>query len=169
MSQSRAPLVRALRRLFVAYGQAHDIDRAGVYAELLADLAPEELERACWRLCQTGGRFLPTVAEIRSAVAEARCALPAAELAWREVLAAVGRYGRDRRPEWSSPAIAEAVEAVGWRDICLSTTIGVERAHFLRAYGAARGRAIELEQVGPVRELVGSVAFKQIGGKHGEG
>lgn len=54
--------------------------------------------------------------------------------AWGEVLEQVGRTGSYGVPEFSTELIKKAVQCVGWRDICLSENIGVERAHFLRAY-----------------------------------
>lgn len=47
---------------------------------------------------------------------------PDAGLAWEEVQRQIRKvgYDPDRDPEWSHPAIAAAVKAVGWRVLCMS-------------------------------------------------
>ncbi len=155
-------IVRLLQKLFSAYGQAHDTARASVYVEYLADLPVEDVAEAVARACQTGGRFLPTISELRAYVAESRCELAPVEIAWTEVLRQVRLVGRYRVPRWSSPAVAEAVEAIGWQAICDATNQDVTRAHFARAYGATRRRALESEQVG--RQLLGGGKRLELGG-----
>jgi len=140
-------LVRAVQKLFMAYSKAGDLDRARVYCEALSDLPVDVVSAAIDRLIRTA-RFLPAVAEIREVVAEARCGLLDADVAWGEVLAQVRRCGRYRIPTWSSPALAAAVDAIGWHEICDSTEQGVTRAHFTKAYRATRARAVESEQLG---------------------
>jgi len=57
-----------------------------------------------------------------------------AQEAWGKVLREVSRIGSYGQPVFSTPEIKQSVDCVGWRDICLSQNIGVERAHFMRAY-----------------------------------
>lgn len=57
-----------------------------------------------------------------------------AEMAWSEVLDKVRSVGYYGSPEFSSEEIKKSVECIGWKTICLSECIGVERAHFFRAY-----------------------------------
>lgn len=107
-----------------------------VYAEMLADLDFADAERAVVEIIAES-RFFPTIAEIRERVASERVALPPAELAWADVLAAVRKVGVYRTPVFDNPCTAIAVSNVGWRAICNSETPGVERAHFIRAYERA--------------------------------
>ncbi|AUW92606.1 hypothetical protein BXT84_00450 [Sulfobacillus thermotolerans] len=55
----------------------------------------------------------------------------------RQQIRAVGVYGH---PEWPHPAIAAAVEALGWDTLCLSTNPEADRAHFLRFFEVAQRR-----------------------------
>lgn len=155
-------MIDALRKLFTAYGQGRDLERAAVYAEMLSDLDPGDVAEAVRVCCQTGGRFLPTISELRSVVAESRCSLPDADVAWGEVLRAIRRVGRYRIPSWSSQAVADAVEAIGWQALCDTANQDVTRAHFARAYTSTRRRAIEAEQTG--QPLLGTAQRLQIGG-----
>lgn len=62
------------------------------------------------------------------------------DAAWAEVqrqIRAVGYYGQ---PTWSHPAIAAAVDALGWDRLCTSTQPQTDRAHFLRFYATAQKR-----------------------------
>ena len=123
-------------------------DTAAVYAAMLADLPLEEAKAAVQLLVQTS-RFFPTIAEIREKVAEARCGdLTAPELAWGEVQEAIGRVGSYHRPLFANPAIQRAVDAIGWRAICLDENLSATRARFLDAYKAARAQAIEAVATG---------------------
>lgn len=67
--------------------------------------------------------------------------LPDVDEAWGEVLRqirAVGYYGQ---PQWTHPAIAETVAALGWQELCMSDNAVADRAHFGQFYGKARTRA----------------------------
>lgn len=56
--------------------------------------------------------------------------------AWGEVLQKISSVGSWGKPEFSSPLIKQAVEGVGWKDMCMSENISMERAHFLKIYEA---------------------------------
>jgi len=59
---------------------------------------------------------------------------PAAE-AWNEVLSLIASVGSYNYPsKFSSVAVQKAVDGVGWREMCMSTKIGIERAHFYKIY-----------------------------------
>jgi len=60
--------------------------------------------------------------------------LPLPADAWSEVLLVVSRVGCYGQPEFSHPAIGRAVDGIGWRSICMSENIGIERAHFFKIY-----------------------------------
>jgi Loader and inhibitor of phage G40P len=112
-------------------------DTLEVYRIWLSDLPYEPARAAVVTIIATE-RFFPTVAEIREAAAQLVTGVPVAEAAWAEVMAAVREHGMDGWPEWSHPAVAEAVRAIGWHLICGSTNVATERAHFLRIYAAMR-------------------------------
>lgn len=137
--------MRLVSKLAAAYpsarlGQDDELrETLEVYAQMLIDLEFVDAERAVVA-CIAECKFFPTVAEIRERVAVAAVAACPAELAWNEVLAAVRLHGIYATPQFENPCTAIAVSNVGWRAICNSETIGVERAHFVRAYN----RALEL-------------------------
>lgn len=112
----------------------------------LIDLDFDQAQAAVVELVRSA-RFLPKVAEIREAIVEADLNLPEPELAWEEVLDAIRRVGPYRTPVWSSPEVAQAVRAVGWRTMLESTNIQSERRCFIDAYRAARTRAVRGEKV----------------------
>lgn len=114
---------------------------ATAYHWALADL-PYPIVEAAIREALRSSRFFPTPAELRAVIAERLLGYPAPEEAWRQVqdrVRSVGHYGA---PGFGEGPIAQAVDAIGWRNICLSETPGVERAHFLRAYEGYRERAL---------------------------
>ena len=61
---------------------------------------------------------------------------PGAAEAWQQVRIQVQRVGPYHQPRFSHPRIAEAVNVIGWRTLCDSEEIRIERAHFLKAYDA---------------------------------
>lgn len=88
--------------------------------------------------------YPPSIAELRQKCAEFTSApiKPAGD-AWQDVRKMVRRYGYYQE-EAALAAMDEltrqAVQGVGFRDICLSTNIATERAHFLRLYDALAER-----------------------------
>lgn len=93
----------------------------------------------------SGERFPPPVGVIRSTAfdvlrdqGDARLP-PDLDRAQIEVNEAVQR-GYRFVPEWSHPAIAEAVKAVGWGTLCRAPDITGLQAHFRDFYALARAR-----------------------------
>jgi len=77
-----------------------------------------------------------------------------ADAAWAEVqrqIRTVGYYGQ---PTWSHPAIAAAVDALGWDTLCRSTNPEADRAHFLRFYALAQKREQARQQWAALPERV---------------
>ena len=107
-----------------------------MWYRMLSDLTPEQFYKGIKTFCLKHKDIFPTtniVAYIRE-YALIDESIPTPEEAWGEVIKAIARYGYCGKPEFSSPLIANAVECIGWRDMCMSENIGVERAHFMRAY-----------------------------------
>lgn len=134
-------------------------DTLDIYLEDLADLPPELVVQAI-RECRRAETFFPAVAEIRKRVIAiaAGPVLVDPEAAWGEVMREAQRVGFSRLPVWhngqshpapgpefSSPLIAEAVEAIGWRDICMTDIdqLGTLRAQFRDALRAIQNRKID--------------------------
>lgn len=112
-----------------------------VYESMLADLDRESAHRAVSRLMATS-KWLPTIAEIRSAAVDLR--LGAQRLggeAWGDVSAAVRRFGRGQSPTFDDPIVAECVRQMGWLSICNSTNDAADRARFIEMYNGLAARA----------------------------
>ena len=112
-------------------------ERAEIYARFLRDLDYKAASAAVTKLIATS-KFVPTIADIRSAVAELTAGIPEPEEALEEVVEAArrGRY------EFSHPAVKRAVDALGWEYIQYSEDPGVWRSQFLRLYGPIREREL---------------------------
>lgn len=112
---------------------------ASAYEEFLLDLDAAAATRAVKRLIAES-KFFPSIAEIRDRVASSAINARPAELAWGDVLHAVGRVGIYRTPEFDDPCTAIAVSSLGWRQICNAdeSEHGVMRAQFREAYKRAQ-------------------------------
>jgi hypothetical protein len=123
-------------------GMTEDETRAWarVYHRGLMDLDAAEAHGAVERLIRTSV-FLPTVAEIRSAVVTVAIGQQkrGAE-AWGEVIASIGRHGRGHAPgegwQLADPIAARVVDGLGWRALCDSENQVADRARFIEAYDA---------------------------------
>lgn len=133
----RSESERCAEMVSLAYREPLNEDALKLYATLIADLDYAAAVAAIHAHIQTE-KWRPTVAELRERVAAATLSLPEPELAWGEVLRQISSYGcqREGRPQWSCPEIARAVEAVGWRSICLEEHVPSSRRSFLDAYAS---------------------------------
>ena len=132
------------------------------YVCLLEDLPAKTLERAA--LEHIGrSKFFPTIAELRQAafdLLEAGSPLPEGHEAWQTVLSEVERVGHAGKPEFDSPLIAKAVETLGWRTICLSDNVSIERAHFMQVYSGLVAKERDL-----LRQLPEGITFLKPAGQ----
>ena len=83
--------------------------------------------------------------------------------AWAEVRGLIGKVGSYGYPKFSSRAIDKAVSAVGWRDMCLSENIMIERAHFLKIYDSIVKREEESQMMlpgNPLKKMIENVGKK---------
>lgn len=117
------------------------------YSEMLADLSWAAASMAVKELAATS-QWWPAISEIRGVVARLQVSPATSGDAWAEVCQAVRNVGRYKVPEWSSPAVERAVDAVGgWQVICDSEMLAAERKCFLAAYEAATQRELHEVQV----------------------
>jgi hypothetical protein len=105
---------------------------------LLGDIAAPEAANALLEHIAESA-MPPTISDIRRRVADRRVSAPAPGDAWGEVRRKIDSVGRYRSPEWSHPAIASAVEAIGWQVLCDTPVdqAGTVRAQFERYFTAA--------------------------------
>lgn len=133
-----ASVVAAIAAAFPQWPASKETVR--VYADLLGDLSHADVMAALRDLLLTEDRW-PTVASIRRSVANRAGVLaPSAMQAWGEVTRQADTVGRTGRPRWSHPALEEAVKAIGWYEICMSTNPETLRSQFTRMYEDAQRR-----------------------------
>ena len=107
-------------------------EKLDLWHALISDIPFADAKKALYYVLNTN-KFEPRPADIRGAITKLEISgVPTAEQAWGEVLRKANIYAK--HIEWSHPLIAEAVQIIGLRTICESETIGVERAHFFKAY-----------------------------------
>jgi hypothetical protein len=89
-------------------------------------------------------KFPPTIADIREEVTKIiHPTIDDGEQKWLEVLEAVKKYGSYNEPEALrslDEVTRQAVKTIGYRTICVSEKIGVERAHFFKVYNSITKR-----------------------------
>lgn len=144
---------------------------AGIWAETLAHLDPEVLERACQRVLRTS-RFFPTPADILGQIEQAdELALQAeAEGAWQQVLEYVRHWvvpdlpgGVARRAPALPPAIVAAVRVAGGLvriESCSQDELTWVRKLFLETYmrGQKADELAALSSTAEGRKLLAEVA-----------
>ena len=105
------------------------------YWSMLSDLIDKEYIIAINKIVKGTRELYPNtnlVALIREKAKEEDKKLPGE--AWQEVLGEISRIGSWGRPKFSDILIEKSVDAIGWKYICMSTNIMVERAHFFKVY-----------------------------------
>ena len=125
--------------LFVLLGAAYPREpiteaQIGLYEAFLAPYAFDTVRNAVLRHIAQSPWF-PRISDLLALIAEPDTV--SADQAWAEVqrqIRSVGVYGT---PQWSHPAIAAAVTALGWEAVCRSTNPEADRAHFLRFFDTA--------------------------------
>jgi hypothetical protein len=128
-------------------------ETVSVYAELLSDLSVEQVEKAVKELLMTSDRWL-SIASIRRKVAEQSGSLaPSKAEAWGEVQVQMRVSGTYGHPTFSHNAIAETVQHLGWRSLCMSENIETSRSQFWRAYEELVSRYDRVALVGNQLEL----------------
>lgn len=140
-----ADVVTVLRALYPR--TSFPPETAALYMEMLRDMPEDEVAEACKRIVRRS-MYLPTVAEIRREVIEARLQLPTPGEAWEMVLARAHGEHSGRLPE---PLLA-AYRALGGRwAIQTSTNLGPMRHAFERDYDQRCERLIFTEMGARVR------------------
>jgi hypothetical protein len=115
------------------------VETLTLYQQFLADCKAETAALVVTQWIAVEKRF-PRIAELRERYSRhAGTAPPDIDQAWRIAMEAASR---GRYPFTAHPAVRAAIDAVGFRDMRLSTEPGVIRAHFARAYEATRIRSV---------------------------
>lgn len=162
--QETATLLLILRTIWPDISASDDTVTAWAWA---FDGVPYALaEDAAKRYIRTG-KFPPKPAELLELISVQQVApdlIP--EAAWGEVQAEVRRVGYNRPPifhggrfldppqrQFSSPLIAQAVDSIGWAELCTSEKPEIVRAQFIKSLAALMGRAVKRVQTGDAPAL----------------
>lgn len=107
-----------------------------LYESMLADQDADATGKAIARLIGSC-RFLPTIAEIRSTIADLQFGpvRPGGE-AWGDVIQAIRRVGHMGTPKFADPIVADIVRGWGWRQLCCEGDDVADRSQFVRLYDA---------------------------------
>lgn len=130
-------------------------ETVAVYVELLSDLDRNEAQNALRSLLMAS-EFPPSVATIRKKVLEQQDGLPLNKAeAWELVMSMVRRYGIYERPVFEDESVSQVVQAIGYRELCLSTNTDTIRAQFFRLYEEVATKTLEakLTSIGFRNEL----------------
>lgn len=106
-----------------------------LYTRILSDLPPQTILAAVVQHVASS-KWFPRVAELREIATGLLPGgdIPTVTAAYGEVQSRIADTGSYGVPEWSHPAIAKTVEAMGWRSICFSEEPDVCRSNFIRLY-----------------------------------
>lgn len=154
----------ALRALFPA-GEFTEQSQLA-YMALLQPYDGDDLLRAVIALGTTRqNSFVPPVAELITAIgALGQERLPGFDEALVEVRGEIRRVGSYGTPSFSHPCIAQAVAAIGWRELCLSEEPQIIFAQLRMMYQSAIQRVTEtraaLAANGPAARLLTGLADK---------
>jgi len=144
---------------------------AKVYWELLNDIDDKQFLLAIKDVCSTITDVYPgtnLIAVIRDRALSGTYKLSGE--AWEDVLKEVSRVGHWGDPKFEDKLTEKAVNCIGWKEICASELIGVERSHFIKAYDQMASREksedvkpeeckkINIEQKKKLNELTGGIA-----------
>lgn len=135
----------------------------GAYVSMLKDVPLGILQAAVDQI-SVESRFFPTVAEIRERVLMLQIPdLANGMTAWGDVKKAFARYGFYRTPKFDNPITAEAVDRMGWKELCCSENPEADRAHFARIYDDLVKRSIQDAKLLPASRMLRETAQKQLG------
>ena len=139
-NDEKAKKAKAIAMMFASFGQGSEAERMAIYVEMLNDIPADVLEKVCKKAILEC-KFLPSIAEL---VQSARNFIgdmtgnstPTWEEAWGEIeneMQTTFVYGE---PQFSHPAIKQAVDAFGWQELCsvLTKDLPIVRAQLRDMY-----------------------------------
>lgn len=143
-------------------------ETVAMYTAALRDIPLNVLEAAVEQ-CILESEFFPTLAKLRAKACE--LTTPRRKIgteAYGVLQNEISRTGFYRQPQFSCPLIAQAVNALGWQNLCSSENLVADRARFIQVYEQLLQREIDNARLGPkaraLRELTDSVLeVKEIG------
>ena len=134
-----------------------------IYIRFLADISFDVGQAVALKIISQS-EFFPSVAKFRENVLKILPnEIPGMEAAWAEVTDNFHSTGSWGTPVFSNPIIDKAVQALGWRELCLSENTMADRAHFFKIYENYRKRGVEDSLQLPEIKMLKEKILKQIG------
>lgn len=130
-------LAKGMKSVYTRENFLPDAESIKIWFSLLKDISYEVLNVAIQKYMMTN-KFAPTIADLRELSAE----ITQGQITdwgdgWEQVLRAIRMYGAYRPKEAldsMDDITRKCVERLGFREICLSENISVERANFRMLY-----------------------------------
>lgn len=162
-------LVKGMKSVYTSPNFLPDADSVKIWYQLLRDIDYNVANVAIQKYIMTE-KFPPTVADIR----EGAAAVLHGERTlwsdgWEEVRTAIRKFGM-YRPQEAMASMSEitrqAVERLGFQNLCLSENAAVDRANFRMIYEQIESRQHELQQI-PTKltNLIAEAQQRLIAGK----
>ena len=144
MNQTEFDMIRAaIKAAWPGYMVMNDKYSIRVWYSMLGHLNFKVAEKAVQQLAATS-KYPPQISDILHKAAEMDGdVLEDPGVAWQLVMKAVRNYGSYRPKEAKEslpPVVREAVEQIGYMELCTSDNITADRAHFFRVYETLRER-----------------------------
>lgn len=159
-------LVKALKTLYPNENFLADEYAIKLWYKMLGDLPYEILNLAIQKYA-FNNHFPPTVSDLRGIAVELvdKERMDWSE-AWGEVVNAMREYGSYRGSEAlasMNPQTAQAVKRMGWKEICMSENLAVERANFRMIYEQVSEKE-QQQAVLPnaVREMINQITGNEL-------
>lgn len=139
-------LAKGMKSVYTRDNFLPDAESIKIWFSLLKDIPYEVLNVAIQKYMMTN-KFAPTIADLRELASE----VTQGQISdwgdgWEQVLRAIREYGMyDVRAALNSmdDITRKCVERLGFREICMSTNIAVERANFRTLYETLANRQKE--------------------------
>ena len=157
-------LVKGLKSVYTKENFLPDGDSIKVWYGFLMDIPYKELNIAVQKHILTS-KFPPTIMELRDLATNTE-SKDWGE-GWKQVKSAISRYGfnYNKAIESMDEITRECVRRIGYKEICESENVAVERANFRMIYQELAERKREEKRLTePLRKL-GSEEVKKIGGR----
>lgn len=132
-----AILVKGMKSAYPSQNFLPDADSVKIWFQLLNDLDYQTANVAIQKYILTN-KFPPTVADIREGAAAVTVGeKPLWSDGWEEVMTAIKKYGSYQETaalESMTEITRQAVQRLGFRNICMSENIAADRANFRMIY-----------------------------------
>jgi len=153
MTQTEFDMIRAaIKAAWPGYMVMNDKYSIRFWYSMLGHLNFNVAENAVQQLAATS-KYPPQISDILQKAAEMDGdVLEDPGVAWQLVMKAVRNYGSYRPKEAKEslpPVVRQAVEQIGYMEICTSDNITADRAHFFRVYETLRSRAMDAKKMPP--------------------